>query len=260
MRMNRQSGEAFAEGDVKSTYSELQEQPNGALLASSDPIHVTSRSMVTHNNPGIATYTGNARLWQNANVVQAPSIQFDREQRSVVANGSAAQQVSTGLIEQDKNGKQTPVNIHSNLLTYTDNERKAHFEGAVTAKSVDANMTAEQIDVFLKPANPAKKTAANASSTVAAPTQTPGQPSQIDRIVANGNIVITQPTRRAEGTHLVYTADDDKFVLTGKSPSIFDAEHGKITGVSLTFYKRDDRVLVEGDPSSPTVTQTRVAR
>jgi len=49
-------------------------------------------------------------------------------------------------------------------------------------------------------------------------------------------------------------------VLTGGPPSIFDAEHGKITGDSLTFYKRDDRVLVEGKEASPTVTTTRVAR
>ena len=55
-----------------------------------------------------------------------------------------------------------------------------------------------------------------------------------------------QPNRRATGEKLVYTAADDKFVLTGGPPSIFDAEHGKITGDSLTFYRRDDRVLVEG--------------
>ena len=42
MRMNRATGDAFAEGDVKSTYSDLKAQPNGALLASSDPIHVTA--------------------------------------------------------------------------------------------------------------------------------------------------------------------------------------------------------------------------
>jgi lipopolysaccharide export system protein LptA len=260
MRMDRKNGDAVAEGDVKSTYSELQEQPNGALLASSDPIHVTSRSMVTHQDPGIATYTGNARLWQNANVIEAPSIQFDREKRSVVAKGSAGQQVSTALVQQDKAGKQTPVNIRSNVLTYTDNERKAHFEGAVTAKSADADMTADQIDVFLKASDPQKKSTPPQNSVTTSRTQTPGQPSQIDKIVANGNIVVVQPNRRAQGTRLVYTADDDKFVLTGHSPSIFDAEHGKITGVSLTFYKRDDRVLVEGDVGSPTVTQTRVAR
>ena len=83
---------------------------------------------------------------------------------------------------------------------------------------------------------------------------------QLDRIVAEGHVVIQEPARRAEGEKLVYTAADDKFVLTGGSPSIFDAERGKITGDSLTFYKRDDRVLVEGRETSPTVTQTRVAR
>ena len=37
MRMNRATGDAFADGDVKSTYSDLKPQPDGALLASSDP-------------------------------------------------------------------------------------------------------------------------------------------------------------------------------------------------------------------------------
>ena len=83
---------------------------------------------------------------------------------------------------------------------------------------------------------------------------------EIDHIIAREQVVITQPTRKAVGELLVYTAADDKFVLTGGTPSIFDAERGKITGVSLTFFRRDDRVLVEGGASAPVVTQTRVAR
>ena len=43
--MNRQTGEGFADDDVKTTYSELKPQPNGALLANSDPIHVTAEHM-----------------------------------------------------------------------------------------------------------------------------------------------------------------------------------------------------------------------
>jgi lipopolysaccharide export system protein LptA len=79
-------------------------------------------------------------------------------------------------------------------------------------------------------------------------------------MVAEGSVRVQQPNRRAEGEKLVYTAADDKFVLTGGPPSIFDAEQGKITGVSLTFFRRDDRVLVEGEASTAVVTQTRVAR
>ena len=32
MRLNRATGDAFAEGNVKTTYSDLKPQPNGALL------------------------------------------------------------------------------------------------------------------------------------------------------------------------------------------------------------------------------------
>ena len=50
IRMNRATGDAFAEGNVKSTYSDLKPQPDGALLASSSPIHVTSRSTVSYTH------------------------------------------------------------------------------------------------------------------------------------------------------------------------------------------------------------------
>ena len=104
------------------------------------------------------------------------------------------------------------------------------------------------MNVFLRP----RSQSANGSAA--------GTPGQIDRINAQGSIVIVQPSRRATGDRLDYTAADDKFVLTGGPPSIFDAEHGKITGDSLTFFRSDDRVLVEGRETSPTVTKTRVAR
>src|SRR5713226_2006274 len=87
IRMNRTTGDAIAEGNVKSTYSDLKAQPDGGMLASSDPIHVTSRSMTAHRSPAVAVYTGDARLWQNANVVEAPTLQFDRDHRSLLAQG-----------------------------------------------------------------------------------------------------------------------------------------------------------------------------
>ncbi len=248
MRLNRATGDAFAEGDVKSTYSDLKAQPNGALLAASDPIHVTARAMTAHSSPAVALYTGEARLWQDANVIQAPSIEFDRNHRSVVAQGTPVQPVSTVLVQTEKSGKVTPVKITSARLSYTDSERKARFEGGVQAQGAELTITARIMDVFLQPRNQATT---NQSLTGTG---------KIDHILADEQVVITQPGRKALGEHLVYTTADDKFVLTGGSPSIFDAEHGKITGVSLTLFRHDGRVLVEGNNTSPTVTTTRVAR
>src|SRR5216684_3387263 len=277
IRMNRTTGDAAAEGNVKSTYSDLKAQPDGGMLASADPIHVSSRSMTAHRSPALAVYTGDARLWQNANVVEAPTLQFDRDHRSLVAQGmgqdsvgtglrpvragqspaptqTIAQPVSTVLVQVDKSGKATPVTITSARLNYADAERKIFLDGGVTAKGNDTTLTGRQMTVFLLPR----------SQSQAATAMSPGTPGQVERIVAQGSVVITQPKRHATGDRLVYTAVDDKFVLTGGSsggiPSIFDAERGKITGDSLTFYRHDDRVLVEGKETSPTVTRTQVAR
>ena len=248
MRLNRATGDAFADGDVKSTYSDLKAQSNGALLAASDPIHVTARTMTAHSSPAVALYTGDARLWQNANVIQAPSIQFDRNHRSVAAQGSATQPVSTVLLQQDKSGKVTTIKITSDRLTYTDSERLAHFQDEVHAKAADLKITANTMDVFLHPRDQAT------------PNQSLAGTGRVDHIVASQQVVVVQPGRKATGDRLVYTASDDKFVLTGGPPSIFDAERGKITGVSLTLFRHDGRVLVEGNNTSPTVTQTQVAR
>jgi len=273
IRINRVTDDAFADGNVKSTYSELKEQPNGALLASASPIHVTSATMTAHNSPAIALYQGNARLWQDANIVEAPSIQFDRERRFLVAQGTAAQPVSTVLVQaaqadkvqpgkaqvggerkartaksEEKPGDTGTVAITSARLTYADADRVAHYEGGVIAKGTGFTAFASTMDAYLLP-----RSQTSSSQPLAGP-------GQLDHIVAQGNVVVQQPSRRAEGKTLVYTAADDKFVLTGGPPSIFDAERGKITGVSLTFFRGDDRVLVEGKASTPVVTQTRMAR
>jgi lipopolysaccharide export system protein LptA len=260
MRMNRVTGDALAEGNVKSTYSDLKAQPDGGMLAASDPIHVTSRTMTAHRSSGVALYSGNARLWQNANVVEAPTIEFDRDHRSLVAEAASAlavpgkarsasgQQVSTVLVQVDKKGNVTPIHVTSDRLTYTDAERKVFLTGSVTAKGSDAAVTSKEMTVYLLP-----RSQTQSKQGVA----TPGE---VDRMIAEKQVVIVQPTRRGTGDKLVYTSADDKFVLSGNSPSIFDAERGKTTGDSLTFYRLDDRVLVEGRQTSPAVTRTQVAR
>ena len=270
IRINRATGDALAQGDVKSTYSELKEQPDGALLASSSPIHVTAHSMTAQGKAGVAIYTEHARLWQDANVIEAPTLEFDRSRRSVTAQGTPSQQVQTILFQAEKaqaekahtdtaqHGKiakkagsplgSSPISITASKLTYADAERRVHYEDGVVAQGPGFTASATTVDAYLLPRS---QTSSNRSF---------GGPGQLDRMIAQGNVVIRQPKRRAEGEKLVYTAATDKFVLTGGPPSIFDAEQGKITGVSLTFFRGDDRVLVEGEASTPVVTQTRVAQ
>ena len=248
LRLHRRSGEAEAQGSVKTTYRVAGRAANGALLASGEPIHVTAASLTAH--PPTARYAGGARLWQGSNIVQAPTLDFNRERRSLVAQGSAAQPVSTVFVQPDQHGKLAAVNVTGARLTYSDLERKARFEGGVTLKSAEQTVTAEVMEIYLL--SGAGKAAPAADSA-----------SQVERVVATGQVAIEAPGRKATGTRLVYTAAEGKFELTGDAanpPKLTDAAHGTATGDSVTFYNHGDRVVVGSSTASRTVTQTQVQK
>jgi lipopolysaccharide export system protein LptA len=247
IRLDRRTGEAVADGDVKTTYSDLR-PGDGPILGGSDPIHVTSPS-ATASQRGVARFSGGARLWQGPNLIEAPVIAFDRDRRWLEAQtGPAPGLVRTVFVQTDRSNRQLPVDVTARRLTYSDPGRKAIFEREVTLRSGAATMTGDRIEVLLRPRGPAS------------PTPVPGQ---VEQIIATGNLHFEQqnPSRKAEGETLIYTVSDGKYVLygtEGKSPSIFDAERGNITGDSLTFYSHDDRVQVGSGQNSRTLTRTRI--
>lgn len=244
IQFSRRNSSAVAQGNVKSTYTPQQGQPGGAMLAAAEPVHVTGSSMTASRGNGVARYTS-ARLWRGPDIVQAPVIVFDQTRRTIQAEKDSATRVNSVFVQTEKTGKTTPVNITSDKLTYVDAERRALFSGNAVVKIENSTMTGDSVEAFLQQRGQEQQQSG----------------SQLDHIVALGDIQIEQSERKAHGTKLVYTAKDEKFVLTGSAsrpPSIFDAERGQIQGDSLTFFTHDGRVLVgHGEPSQP-VTETKV--
>ena len=199
VQLNRKTRNAVAEDNVKTTYSKLTAQPGGAMLGSADPIHVTGSIMTLNSATGIARYS-KARLWQGANIVEAPTISFDQKRRSLQAQGGQGGHVASVFVQKDKTGKLTPVNVTSDRLSYVDAERKAVFSGNVIVRAQDATINSNSVQVVLLP----KKGQAENQSA-----------SQLERIEAQGDIKIEQGSRKAAGNKLVYTAAEEKMVLTG---------------------------------------------
>jgi len=247
LRLNRRTGDAFAEGEVKTVYRERRPQQGGALLGGSEPIHVTADSMIAHRQSNTAIYTGSARLWQGTDIVEAPVIEFDRSDRVLKAQGTR-QPVLTVFLQDDSKGKSMPVTVTSSSLTYSDLKHRAVFQGTVLLRSTDGTVSADTANVTFKPRAPESGTLGTHAA------------SQVEEIVAQGHVVIQEPSRKAVGNTMTYTAADEKYVLTGGQPSIFDAESGVTTGDSLTFYSRSDTVLVGSESPTRTVTQTHTGK
>jgi len=257
MRVLRRTGELSASGNVKTTYSQLSVQPSGALLAAGDPVHVTARAMNVQRSPagksGVARYTGGARLWQGSNVVQAQTIDFDEKARMIVATGDEKRPVTSVFLQVDSKGRSATLLVTAQKLTYEDNQRQAHYSGGVTARGADGVMTAGRADILLKPSQVSAKEGAGAPSPLMGP-------SQLERITAGGHVVVQQKERRVEGEKLVYEASSGIFRMTGGPPMLSDPVNGTVRGDSLTFYSRDDTVVVEGGDTSRAVTRTHVSR
>jgi lipopolysaccharide export system protein LptA len=199
---------------------------------------------------GLAHYTGGARLWQGSNIVEAPSIDFDQKTRTLVAQGDLERPVTSFFTQVDAKGKSSTMLVTAPRLNYSDTDRLAHYSGGVTAKSEDGVMTAAKADVFLSPSG---ATGSGAKQGI------PG-PSQLDHIVATTHVLVQQQDRRVEGEKLVYQASSGTYVMTGGSPMLSDPVNGTVRGDSLTFYNRDDRVVVKGSDSTRAVTHAHVSR
>lgn len=253
IRLNRLTGSAYAEGNVKATEVPFSSRTSEGRKPSTDrtmnsPIHITATKMTASRDSATAIFEGSVRLWQGANSVEAPTIELHREDRTVVAVQTGAQRVKTSLSQTDKKGKITLLTVLADRLKYSDDQKIVHFEGHVEGASSGITLTAAKMDCFFRGRAEAPQKAQLTSGMA------------LEKIVADGGVLISQPGRRATGNKVVYTAAGDKFVMTGGPPSIFDAEHGNVTGDSLTLFGHDARVLVEGSKQSPAVTEIRVAR
>ena len=70
--------------------------------------------------------------------------------------------------------------------------------------------------------------------------------------------MIEEGDRRATAEQGVYTAEDQKFVLSGGNPTLYDAQEGITTGRQLTFHIADDTIIVDSGEGLRTLTKHRV--
>jgi lipopolysaccharide export system protein LptA len=261
---HRDTQAANATGNVKATYGQAPNPGSPAHAASTPaapglggngPTHVIATSAMLDQAKGLATFRGQARLWQGANSVAAPIIELSRNPESLkaYAEPAATNAVFTVIASASSPQRQaTVLRVHSRQLVYTDADRKAIFSGAVTADDPTGVVHSDQVEAFLLPAAPSSQT----------PPATGQASNRVDRIVATGHVVLQQPGRRGSGEKLLYTAQDGKFVLTGTfstPPHLYDQVRGDVTGESLIFNSQDDSVSVTGGQSRA-VTNTRTAK
>jgi lipopolysaccharide export system protein LptA len=212
----------YARGHAQTTYYS-QEQTGGATPFSKvkSPVFVTSDAAEFRHEEGLGVYTGNARAWQDDNFVRADQITVRRDSRRMEGEGHV-QSALYRARRKDAAGNPTvvPVFATSARMFFSDTERRLHYEGAVDIKQGTERITSEAADVFLQK-----------------------EQSEVDHMVAERSVVVTQPGRKGTGDRGEYTAADETMVLTGNPSRVEDAEQGTTEGPRMTVYLRENRVV-----------------
>lgn len=263
--LNRATGQALAIGKVKVTYRDPGPQQasqvdtdHAGLLHSSEPVHAIAERAEFDRATGKVFFYGSglqtARLWQAGNAVWSPVIELDQQTQQLQAYGDAADggSMASPAVRAYFSailgaGRQSGlVRVVSNRLRYSDASRVADFTGRVEAVDAMGTLLANSVSMHLSPAH-ARLTTRQSSST------------QLEQMTALGGVHLVQAGREAVGQKLVYTARDERFVLTGAPkalPYLLDREHGRTSGNALIFNNQNDSVeIIRGEGSAVTVTR-----
>ena len=217
---------SYSRGKVATTYYS-QEQTGGAtpFQKVKSPVYITAERAEFRHTTGVAVYTGNARTWQDDNFVRGERITLYRENRRMEADTNV-QSALYQVRRKEKDGSRSvvPVFATADRMWYSDSDRVVHYEGNVDVKQGTERITSAVTDVYLlKDTNDVEKT------------------------IAQRNVVLTQPGRRGTADWAQYTVADESVVLKGNPARVEDAEKGSSEGGRLTVYLRESTVVVD-DP------------
>ena len=207
-----------------------------SMLAQDQPVSVTAAKMDYDGAAGVATYTGQAKLWQDQTQVQGDVIVVDDQSGNLTARGHVRSVMFFDEVDATTGKKQSvQTTATGDSLVYEDAKRIATYTTGPTAQAhlvgSEGDVTADQIQLFLKEGS-----------------------KELDRAEAEGKVTVVESFRTATGQHLTYTPANETYVMTGAPVEIVEKkpEECRIShATTLTFRKAAEAMTMENNRYAP---------
>ncbi|MEP6900156.1 MAG: LPS export ABC transporter periplasmic protein LptC [Actinomycetota bacterium] len=228
------SNKSFLRGNVSTTYYS-QKQTNGATPFSetNKPVFVTAANAEFNHTEETGLYTGNARAWQENNYIRSEKLLLKQKEGQLSAEGSVQSVLYDAKKKEKGKESSVPVYASSQKLFYNRETRLLRYEGNVDIRQGTDRITAGVANIYMNEKN------------------------EMSQTVAENNVVITQPNRRALGDWAQYTAETEVAVLRGNPAKIEDAENGSSQGAQVTVFMRENRVISDSKTEQNNTGRTR---
>ena len=222
---------SYARGKTTTTYYS-QEQTNGATPFSKtkSPVYIASERGEFRHESGQAIYYGNARAWQDDNYVRGDKLVLYVNDKRMEATGHVQTAIYNAKKRVENTNATVPVFAAADSMFYSDPDRTIHYEGNVDIKQATDRMTSGVADVYLT-----KET------------------NEMEKTVAQRDVVLTQPNRKGTGDWVEYTSATEIAVLKGNPARVEDVEQGNTEGNRLTLSMKEGKVTADDarGPQSP---------
>jgi lipopolysaccharide export system protein LptA len=222
---------SYSRGKTATTYYS-QEQTNSATPFSKvkSPVYIVSDRGEFHHQTGVAIYTGNARAWQDDNFVRGDKLTIYVNDKKMEATGRVQSAIYNARRRVEGTSTTEPVFASAESMFYSEVNRLLHYETNVDIRTATDRVTSGVADVYLS-----------------------RETSEVEKTIAQGNVVLTQPNRKGVGDWMQYTTTDEVAVLKGNPARVEDSEKGSTEGGRLTVHVREGRVIADDvrGPQSP---------
>lgn len=237
--------EMNAETKVRSTMQPQKNREANAggklpsMLKQDQPVNVTANRLAYKGTGAAAIYSGAAMMWQgDETTIKGDTITIDDRNGNLRADGKVTTFFNIDEAKAEGSAKKrTPTTGTAETFTYDDARRLATYSGKAHIVGPQGDVTGQKIALFLKK-----------------------EESQLERAEAYGPpVVVKEGSRMGTGTHLTYTAADDKYLLIGTPVEIIEERKGTCTrmiGTAATFNRTTEATRLDGSPHFPSETKT----
>lgn len=198
-----------------------------SMLKQDQAVNVTADQLEYDGGTSKAVYTGNAQLWQGDTSVKGASITLDDKTGDLTAGGPTTTTTMFEQLGKDKKTERVRSIGTAATFTYEEKLRRATYAGGAHLSGPQGDMTAEKIELYLKPSG-----------------------NELERAEAydeKSAMTLREQSRTTTGTRMTYTAADDRYVVTGMPVKIVDECGRETTGRTLTFHRATDSIVVDGN-------------
>lgn len=249
--LDQKEGVMVAEGGVTSVSEPAKKKEKGGLLAESEPLNARAARMTVSDRNRKVVYEGGALLWQAETRLEARRVRIDRQQQLLEAEGAVVAEVpderGAGAGAEQSGGKKTWgfTVIRAPAMVYTGQTKVAVFSGGTGLERQALRVKSSQLRACFTE-EPAKQG---------------GMETRLDRLVADGAVEVRENSAKrtldCSAGHSVYLLAEERMELAGGNPVCSDSLRGTTRGAVITWYGRQDKMVVDNTGAGPAVSRVK---